>query len=560
MIKIKLKYHLIIVLLVSVCQYSGFGQNNSRIVPGELKKATYVFRDSNSFHKRIQKQLLRQRKNGYINVSVDTFKIEEDSVTLFLYKGNQYTWKSFDLIYPKEINVSLKKYKVKKGKPINLPSLFEYKTNLVKTLENAGYPFAQVSGKLKTDSSQISVIYKVVPGKKFIFDTIAFNKSNISKTFIERYLGIKPGMLYDESLVTKIPTKIAQLSFLELKKKPVIRYGNNLARPEFQLVAKKSNFFNGLIGITPDEDKENSLIITGDIELSLINSLGKGESLKLKWKRNDKYSQELDASLKWPFLFKTPLGISSNIDILKEDTSFVDIEWSAGLYTFINGGNSITGYYKNTRTIVLSPSDTTSIFPATNYGTGILFDFQKFDNILNPLKGYHIIVDIGAGRRESSNTSDTTGQEKSGYFEGAIELTGFVPIYKNWTLKISNSSSGLYSDKPFFKNDLFRVGGLKTLRGFDENAFYATFYSISNIELRWLFEQNSHVKIFSDLGWINTKYLETNNITRAYSFGLGLNLHTTAGIFTINYALGKFNDNAFLLNNAKIHFGYINNF
>ncbi len=560
MAKLTIPYYIFFTLFMCFISFYGYGQRDTIPFSGKLTEVSYTFKDSISFYKSIQKFMLKQRKDGFINISLDTVIIKGDSAIVRIFKGKQYKWKGFSLKNSKKTNVTLKNYKYKQGEIVDLPDLYNYKVSLVETLENSGYPFAKVSSTIETDSNRIAVNFNVVPGRKYLFDTIAFNKSNISATFIEKYLNIKPGTPYSESLVKKIPSKIDQLSFLSLQKKPVIRYGNDLARPELQLSAKKSNYFNGLIGIVPDEDKKNTFIITGDIELALTNSLGRGEELKLKWKKNDQFSQQLDASLRWPYLFNTPLGVSSTIDMIKEDTSFVGVEWSAGIYTFINGTNSITGYYKNKRTIVLTPADTSGIYPSNNYGTGILIESQQLDNILNPSKGYRIITDIGAGRRENSNISDSVTQEKSGYIDGTINLAGFIPIYKNWILNIGNVTSGLYSDKPLFKNDLYRIGGLKTLRGFDENAFFATYYNVSTIELRWLFEQNSHIKLFSDAGWIKTKHLDMNKFTKALSFGLGLNLHTKAGIFTINYALGKFDKNDFLLNNAKIHFGYINNF
>jgi hypothetical protein len=43
-------------------------------------------------------------------------------------------------------------------------------------------------------------------------------------------------------------------------------------------------------------------------------------------------------------------------------------------------------------------------------------------------------------------------------------------------------------------------------------------------------------------------------------FGAGINMQTRAGIFSLNYALGKQFDNPINVGNAKIHIGYINRF
>jgi hypothetical protein len=44
-------------------------------------------------------------------------------------------------------------------------------------------------------------------------------------------------------------------------------------------------------------------------------------------------------------------------------------------------------------------------------------------------------------------------------------------------------------------------------------------------------------------------------IDRPFGFGVGFSVDTRAGIFTINYALGKQFDNPILFKSAKIHFG-----
>jgi hemolysin activation/secretion protein len=119
-----------------------------------------------------------------------------------------------------------------------------------------------------------------------------------------------------------------------------------------------------------------------------------------------------------------------------------------------------------------------------------------------------------------------------------------------------------FSDKDpvYFENELYRFGGAKTLRGFDESIFFASIYSIQNIEIKYLFEKNSAFYVF----WNGAYYYQdiTQNITEDFpwGFGIGLDFDTKAGIFSLSYALGKQFDNPFEIQSAKIHFGYISRF
>jgi outer membrane protein assembly factor BamA len=109
---------------------------------------------------------------------------------------------------------------------------------------------------------------------------------------------------------------------------------------------------------------------------------------------------------------------------------------------------------------------------------------------------------------------------------------------------------------------LYRIGGIKTLRGFDEESIYASFYVIGSLEYRYLLEENSYLYFFTDAA-----YYENLSVSFAgdrydtpFGFGTGISFETKAGIFSINYALGKQFDNPIYLKSGKVHFGIVNYF
>jgi hemolysin activation/secretion protein len=107
---------------------------------------------------------------------------------------------------------------------------------------------------------------------------------------------------------------------------------------------------------------------------------------------------------------------------------------------------------------------------------------------------------------------------------------------------------------------LLRIGGLSTLRGFDEESIYSNLYGIGTTELRFLFDERSFVNVFCDAGYYQTRTRSGFQDSYVVGFGAGITFDTKIGIFTFNYALGTQQDSPVDFRRSKIHFGYINYF
>lgn len=526
------------------------------IIKTEEDSTIVTTKDSIQAYNFIAAQLKDLQNTGYINASIDSIK-KSNRIIAYLYKGQQYLLNQFRVDFSSQPSQYLYKNK-KLPHYANLQWIENQKTDIITELENNGYPFASIKTDFTTDSAFMDVRLKVNRGILLEFDTIATNQIKLKNYFLERYLGIKPGDLYSEQKIAEISERLNQLEYIKLEGDATVTFGKKTARPELLIKPVSANQFNGLIGIVPDKNKSGRYTLTGDIQLSLLNTLGRGEKVDMQWKKTEMKSQQLNLLTEWPFMLNTPFGGEGQLSMLKQDTSFLSIDMEIGSFILFNGNNSASGYYADKRTIVLTPKDTIETIATKSYGTGIGLKTYKLNNLLNPLKGYRVNLAIEAGNR-IANISETDKQ-KGWYWEVASTIQVFLPIYKQWILGIQNISANKRSQHPYYKNELFRLGGMKTLRGFDENEFYSNRYTLNTIEIRWLFESNSHVKIFADHALFETKHINDQANSRALGIGAGMNLHTNAGIFTISYALGKLNNDIIKLNNAKIHFGYINSF
>nr|MBA2413124.1 BamA/TamA family outer membrane protein [Burkholderiaceae bacterium] len=137
----------------------------------------------------------------------------------------------------------------------------------------------------------------------------------------------------------------------------------------------------------------------------------------------------------------------------------------------------------------------------------------------------------------------------------------YIPLFSRSVINLGASGGGLSGESSVtFDNELFRIGGLKTLRGFDEESITASSYVIGKLEFRYLLEQNSNLFLFYNLAWYE-RYTQSGYIKDQPSgFGAGINFETKLGIFSFSYALGKEFDNPVRIKAAKIHFGLVNYF
>ena len=110
-----------------------------------------------------------------------------------------------------------------------------------------------------------------------------------------------------------------------------------------------------------------------------------------------------------------------------------------------------------------------------------------------------------------------------------------------------------------FLNELFRLGGLKSIRGFNEKYFYAKRFGYINFEQRLFFDQNSFLTVFADMGILDNPY-EAQKIDHPFSFGTGINLDTDGGLFSFVFALGNSNTQPLSFSYSRIHFGYLARF
>ena len=541
--------------------------------------------DSPSVLLELQEKIDNYRTKGFIAASIDSTKYANDTVIAFLNHGLPFTHMEINTHnLPEEYIGPSKK------QTLDLITFSKLQEKVMQDYENKGFPFVAISltePKIKEDTLVANIILD--PYIQFVYDTIVIlGNSSLSKKYLCKYLEIEEGTLYNEQNIKEIDTKLENLPLVKVKSKTQVLFFRGKVRIILNIDNNAIDRFDGILGLAPNSSNadENSLLITGELNVGLNNLFKSGKQLQIQWKNYLKNSQKLNLSSTIPYLFNSKFGVNGEFKLNKFDTLFLNLNSQLSIRYQKNGNNYIQFYYQNIQSNLLSV-DTNSIrlqesipsnnpFNIDNYGLSI---FQKkVDYLNNPRKGFAILTDVAIGQktiqknRDISNMKffDTqTGKTLSLYdtiklkqlrLNATINLTSFIPIKEKSTIHQNLSFRGLFSDQVFF-NELYNFGGYSTLKGFDENEFFASKSLIYTLEYRYLIGTNSYIGLFINAAAYEDK-LKTSSLIydTPLGFGLSSNLEIGQGILNISYALGSQNNNGFQLGSAKIHFGIINYF
>jgi outer membrane protein assembly factor BamA len=208
----------------------------------------------------------------------------------------------------------------------------------------------------------------------------------------------------------------------------------------------------------------------------------------------------------------------------------------------VNQRLGMEGLFENSRYI--TESDINNNFSKTGLGINYQYKERNENDILGP-KNFYLVKGI-AYRNIPENRKNLTEYHLSASIEKLIKISG------SHYIKPRINASTLLSDTLTI-NELFKIGGLKTIRGFNEKSIYANAYIIGSLEYRYVPFEELFLNLFTDLAWIENKY--QNSKPFLLGTGLGISFLTRFGIFSLNYAVGKYNSESINFSDSKIHIG-----
>lgn len=532
-------------------------------------------------------QLLKD--SGYVTASIDEYEVKDSFVIVKYFRGVKYgnievkispQWAG--LI--KEIAPSAhNKYHLQ----LNISLISSFKEKILNHFEQSGYPFAKVAlDSINVMNGIVTSLLKIDKGPLYQIDSIRLlGKAKLSSSFLQHYLFIPNGTVYKKEKLERVDKLMNDLSYIKILQPSDLTLLGRGAILNVYADPQKSSQANVLFGFQPNPQDAQKVQLTGDVNLQFKNLLGNGEDLVFKWQQLQYKSPRLNIGFSQTAIFRSYYGFDFLFDFFKKDSSFIQLNVKTGIRLSSSPYQQLKLMLQLQQNTLLPGSiDTAYIrqykklpnnIDAGSTGMGFGYEWNKTDYNNNPRKGNIIAVSLIGGLKKIKRNSDIESIKDTAFrytklydsinlkpyqFRNNFSVTRYIPLFKASTLKLS-LSGGWYWSPEIFRNDLFQIGGFKTIRGFDEESIFASSYAIFNMEYRRIISRNSYLCLFSDLAKSKLKYQDVDTENNLISVGAGIQYETNAGIFNLLLAAGRRDGiNANLRQAVKIHLGYVNYF
>jgi outer membrane protein assembly factor BamA len=534
------------------------------------------FKDSTSVLKFLQQFQLDFHAQAYLTAGYDSIRFEKKQARAYFYTGDLFTWSYLKKGNVPEMVLSKTNFHARdyRKKPFNYKQLTKLEIGIVRWSENNGFPFASIQlDSFKIQDQQLHATMKWEKGPLIYFDSLKVEgKIKVKQRFLARHLKIYKDNLYSQERIDQIPVLLRELPYIVSMRAPMVSIRDNKARVTLFLKDKKISSADGIIGFLPNESSNNRLLITGELNLNLRNLFGTGKTLQLEWKKIKEQTQTLDLNYVHPKLVGSPLDVKFNFNLFKQDSSFLTVNRKL-IFSNRIGNYSKVNFISGLRTSRILASaqiiDTTKLrFSDYNhYVYGLGYEYNRTDDYYNPHRGWVFSAQGTLGNkiiRKNSEVPETfysSLQLNSQQWNVETSLERYTRVGKKSVLLSRIMAARLFNNSQnVFFNDLYRIGGLRTLRGFNENTFFAATYGVATLEYRFYTDETSYLLLFADQGYMQNPISPIRETDFPIGFGAGLSFSTPAGMFNFIYSLGRSADSKISLNLSKIHFGITSRF
>ena len=529
------------------------------------------YKNTISVERDLQKLILKLHRNGFNSASLDTIFTENNTFFAQIFIGNKLIINHINIEGIEKGEILSMKIKFPAQKSYSIDAVFSYNNLIANKLWNTGYPFAttKISDISQSDSGYTATI-SVEKNNFIVLDSIILaGNLKLGKSFLYGYLGLKRKKAYNESAMKQVPSRLQELIFAELLQPPSASFSEKEAALYIYANKQKTNQFDGYMGIVPKDETSGKVLLTGSLTLDLHNVFTVGENIRFNWRRVQVLSQNLDIYMDFPYLFYSSFGIDGAFALEKKDTSYISTNFSLGVRYYLQQRNYVRAYYQFKNANLMDVGNfleyLTQLPDNIDYNShlyGLELVLSKLDYLFNPRKGYALSLSSAVGQRNIIKNNKIADSLYNAITLSSTQLQSlgafdvYFPIKNKWVWYLSLKAGHIQAYQ-LFENETFRLGGLKTIRGFDQQSIYASTYGIISNELRFLFGKRSYLQAFFDAAWYECKLKSGYRSDLPFGFGIGISIDTKAGIFAFNYALGKQLNNPIRLNNGKITFGYV---
>ena len=479
-----------------------------------------IFKEIRHVHKQL-------KNNGFFTSTIDTIVTNKDVYTAFFDLG--FKTEEIIIIYPQ------KKQPVSSEQNFDSirlkPHEFEnYTKSILNKLDQKGKSFSEISFKNpKIQNRTLVLEQQVIESKKrYIDKVIVKGYDNFPQKFIRNYFKINPQTIFSKEKIEEISQLTKTLTFVDQKKKPEVLFKKDSTHLYLFLTKQTSSSFDGIINFASKDDGKG-LLLNGNLDLKLNNVFNSGEQLELFWNKVAEEKTEFNILVKAPYLINSRFSSELGFNIFRQDSTFLNTNFNFKTEYDFNNFSKISLLFSSEKSSYLLDTESNNFDSFSNNFIGIEYKISTLSktNLFKYKLNVNIQPVIGRRKTEISQIN----QQK-------LLISSFANFKTSEKSYIFlKNETGILNSNNYLVNELFRIGGVNTIRGFNEQSIFTSQYSYLNLEYRYLTSLSSYIYTITDLGAYEN--IVENNYQKVIGIGLGY---------------------GFKLNNSNVNFAYANGF
>jgi outer membrane protein insertion porin family len=427
--------------------------------------------------------------------------------------------------------------------------------SMLKLYQEHGYPLAKINidaivPRAGSDpgegSLDIQLHVEEGPHAK-IGKIIIVGNETTDPNVIIRELALTPGAYYNSDVLATARARVERLGFFESVSEPELYLsGDSTVAIVLRVKEASTSSIDGILGYNPPTNGATSGYLSGLVDLNLRNISGTGRNASLHYDRTTVQTQTLEVHYLEPWLLGYPLNFQAGFSQRQQDTIYTETSATGDLALAISPDITLIGNLSLDRIV---PNDQTnapfSVYDSRILSSGVTVKVDTRDNSIASQSGVLGLLGASYGVKKIYGPAqfiDSATPSSIGLSTISLDLNGY---HKMFTERIV-AAIGIHARSitagggALDASDLFRLGGLYSIRGYSEEVLLASRYAYANIEMRFAISHFSYFNIFFDGGYLAKDFTHSSSAEQPQypmGYGIGAQVESPLGILIVSIGL-----------------------
>jgi len=522
-------------------------KNKTEVLVLDKINYTNKHKDTISLKKEINRISDYLKNKGYLTTTIS--EIKKENLKHVAYFSLKVKIERVVLNINKNSEIDLNKVRNEKG-TISIPieKLQPTLSNISKKLDKEGKSFSKIKlENIVIKNKTVFADLMISKSKKRMINKIIIKGyENFPKSYLKNYFNLETNTVFNQPKLQELSKASKSLNFITEIKSPEVLFTQDSTFVYMYLHKKQNNSFDGLVNFASKENGD--ILFNGNIDLKLNNILNKGEKFEVFWNSIGAEKQEFKLKTEIPFILKSKFSPQIAFSIYKQDSTFLNTKFDSKLYYNVNNKLKLALTYSSESSETLNNNTINNIKSFRNSFLGFQLKYKLPKNDIFYSDKFSLEINPTFGKRKiNQNSYNQIKIKASASYIYDLNIRNSVYI---------RSQLGHLTSPNFIDNELFRIGGAQSIRGFNEQSILAKSYILVNIEYRFLVSNTSFLYTITDIGNFKTNF-NTDNLT---GIGLGYLFNINKSQIKLSAAIGKNSTQSFGFKQNKIIINWLSYF